>query len=644
MAEVPFPNGAKDGTVFFHEDKVCIYSEALNTWECRKVVDPNDPNRPDDVIYTTDVYVPDVTPNETKRALNLNSTFKELNGPEARSPQTQADLNQEIGYGFLNQMRKATRDRTRIDFIQNTVVEGDWDFDQAVVNAELPESGSFNMYTEDGQPTNDYGKVAEITFNGTDRDNKNNLAEVRRGATLIIFDVLLNSFAQFVIDDVSTIGSIEGGQFWATYHVRVAFGRNVGLVPDNAPCEIKIVSPYPTITTRDGTAPIVDNDGYLWYNEVNKTLYVSDWDDDQDNNGDAVWIPVGGEGVSGGDGGGVHVSDQEPADPIEGALWFDTGRLELYVYYVEDEDGGWLPSSPLGARVSLVKHCRLRLILALELLNLSTYPRLVAPLLVVLLGLNVLMTLATGATSQLTLNAWHTENKNHGIILNIGTTNSFKQQFKIQGRSGKDLFEIHDDGAAVASLKGNLNISGTLKVDGNTIDDDAYVHKKGGTQNKMQGDLYLGGFAIKGVGEPSLSTDAATKAYVDNAVTGGGGSFQTKYDGNRLCLGQDIVATTLVSQGQVAFWGDASFGTTAPQNVRYIGFNIDEFNWDSCIGSGIIRVRNGANDAGYYQVYRRTENSGRNMVLHVKPVWTDVNQVLEGDTGTPVYFQGVFFE
>ena len=123
---------------------------------------------------------------------------------------------------------------------------------------------------------------------------------------LVIFDVLLNSFSQFVIDDVEFTGSVEGGQFWANFHVRVAFGRNVGIVPDNAPCEIQIISPYPSISEQtDGTPPVVDNDGYLWYNEVNKTLYVSDWDDDQDNNGDAVWIPVGGEGVSG-DGGDVR--------------------------------------------------------------------------------------------------------------------------------------------------------------------------------------------------------------------------------------------------------------------------------------------------------------------------------------------------
>ena len=59
MAEVPFPGGARDGTVFFHEDKVCIYSGPLNTWECRKVVDPTDPNKPDDIfLFSTDVFIP----------------------------------------------------------------------------------------------------------------------------------------------------------------------------------------------------------------------------------------------------------------------------------------------------------------------------------------------------------------------------------------------------------------------------------------------------------------------------------------------------------------------------------------------------------------------------------------------------------
>lgn len=37
MAEIPFPGGAQDQDVFFHEDKVCIYYANLNTWECRTV-------------------------------------------------------------------------------------------------------------------------------------------------------------------------------------------------------------------------------------------------------------------------------------------------------------------------------------------------------------------------------------------------------------------------------------------------------------------------------------------------------------------------------------------------------------------------------------------------------------------------------
>lgn len=37
MAEIPFPGGAADGDVFFHEDKVCVYHKNINTWECRTV-------------------------------------------------------------------------------------------------------------------------------------------------------------------------------------------------------------------------------------------------------------------------------------------------------------------------------------------------------------------------------------------------------------------------------------------------------------------------------------------------------------------------------------------------------------------------------------------------------------------------------
>ncbi len=44
---------------------------------------------------------------------------------------------------------------------------------------------------------------------------------------------------------------------------------------------------------------------------------------------------------------GTVISDTAPVDPEEGATWYDTVRLELFVF----ASGSWLPSSPLGARV-----------------------------------------------------------------------------------------------------------------------------------------------------------------------------------------------------------------------------------------------------------------------------------------------------
>ena len=44
---------------------------------------------------------------------------------------------------------------------------------------------------------------------------------------------------------------------------------------------------------------------------------------------------------------GTIVSEDPPEDVEEGQCWYDTGRLELFVY----AEGAWLPCSPLGARV-----------------------------------------------------------------------------------------------------------------------------------------------------------------------------------------------------------------------------------------------------------------------------------------------------
>ena len=64
-----------------------------------------------------------------------------------------------------------------------------------------------------------------------------------------------------------------------------------------------------------------------------------------------------------------------------------------------------------------------------------------------------------------------------GLIIDIGNTNSYKQQFKIQGRSGKDLFEMHDDGKAQATLLGNLDVANVLKQGGYPIATQVYVQQ-----------------------------------------------------------------------------------------------------------------------------------------------------------------------
>ena len=114
MAEVPFPEGARDGTVFFHEDKVCIYSEPLNTWECRKVVDPTDPENPNaGFIYTTDVLVADGFRDRITAARQSNEPI----APGSPAIQTQQDVNDAILDVTILGAKNVARTADLLDFI-----------------------------------------------------------------------------------------------------------------------------------------------------------------------------------------------------------------------------------------------------------------------------------------------------------------------------------------------------------------------------------------------------------------------------------------------------------------------------------------------------------------------------------------------
>ena len=65
--------------------------------------------------------------------------------------------------------------------------------------------------------------------------------------------------------------------------------------------------------------------------------------------------------------------------------------------------------------------------------------------------------------------------KTHGLILKIGDTNSYKQQFKITGGSNKELFKLYDDGKANANFYGNLNATDDIRKGGKTVATEEYV-------------------------------------------------------------------------------------------------------------------------------------------------------------------------
>ena len=67
----------------------------------------------------------------------------------------------------------------------------------------------------------------------------------------------------------------------------------------------------------------------------------------------------------------------------------------------------------------------------------------------------------------------------HGLAIDIGTTNTYKQQFKITGRSNKNLFVLSDDGAAYAEILGVLKAEEMLQ-DGKAVATEEYVDSRTG--------------------------------------------------------------------------------------------------------------------------------------------------------------------
>ena len=271
-----------DGTIL-----TATYRAVDNVWDMVR-------SNPDagDQGYITDqqvLLVPRIDTEGGVEPASYTAAFAELNDRADRPVLTQYQLNDESLYTHFNHRRRQTRARTTTDFIQSTVNEGEWTYDENYQENELPSEGKFALFDSAGSPVNQWIAVSKITINGTGR-NTEKLEDVRRGAIFNIFDVILNSFGQFVVENVEFIGNPNAGQFWLRLDVAPVYGRAAGSIPPGTVAEIQVIQQRPCIVSDTTTPPLVNNSGFLWYSEVSRKLYVSNWSSLNGPNGHSSWI------------------------------------------------------------------------------------------------------------------------------------------------------------------------------------------------------------------------------------------------------------------------------------------------------------------------------------------------------------------
>lgn len=92
MSEINFPGSAVDGSTFFHEDSVCLYHAATNSWECRTIVQPTE-QPPDQNVYITTPSVYTLGDKRTEWQSKLGSNGISFTLPTVR---TQDEVNDAI--------------------------------------------------------------------------------------------------------------------------------------------------------------------------------------------------------------------------------------------------------------------------------------------------------------------------------------------------------------------------------------------------------------------------------------------------------------------------------------------------------------------------------------------------------------------
>ena len=175
---------------------------------------------------------------------------------------------------------------------------------------------------------------------------------------------------------------------------------------------------------------------------------------------------------------------------------------------------------------------------------------------------------------------------------------------------------------------------------------DTRLKRTGGTSQKMEGMLYMGGHKIAGIGDPESGDHAANRRFVEQQIAAipepeAGGGPTTKYDGNRFCVGSD--RGTPLNDGEVRFMSTSGSNVTNIASIQRVGLPANDFDWSKCTKAGVLKVKNGPTVVGWLHVYDVADVDG-DKELWVKLVQVGDTNEVEVDSGTPCYFHGVFFE
>ena len=439
--------------------------------------------------------------------------------PERPLIKTQEEVNTLIASASAKILGAGQRTALNLDFLQNTLDGGYWIHKDREQENELPGASTFFALTKAGENAENFDDAYQFVFNSAGIDSSQQLGYAAQGTTLFLADIADGGYGLYVITGVEQLGSPEGGQFICTFDVAIQRGKAGGPINLNAHVEMKVMSPSPCLV--QGDEPFVDDWGYLWYNPGTKELSVSEWHSgDTPGSSDVTWSKY----TPGGGGGGsaVHIDDDPPEDAALGDEWFCTKEDDLSLYVLVQLPDVWAPASPpvsldgiqgdienfdatlmevqanLFATDNDVKvnteHIEgLKTSVDYNSRELTKLRSRIGD--VEYVAGNALPKAGGEMNGDLEFKckgeneywsyirsirpaAWDKENKTHGLVLDIGNTNSYKQQFKIIGRGGKTLFNMNDDGTASAQISGRLNCTQNIKIDGRDVATQDWVDQR----------------------------------------------------------------------------------------------------------------------------------------------------------------------